>query len=45
MCVRLCVCVDMIASLCSRSVWVCVGGLKAVWKPGGGEWNRLVGAG
>lgn len=27
------------AALCSSSVEGCPGGLKAVWKPGGGEWN------
>lgn len=27
------------AALCSSSVAGCPGGLKAVWKPGGGEWN------
>lgn len=33
------------AALCNRSVLVCVGGLKAVWNPGGGEWNWLLGVG
>lgn len=31
------------AALCSSSVAGCPGGLKAVWKPGGGEWNWLAG--
>lgn len=31
------------AALCSSSVVGCPGGLKAVWKPGGGEWNWLAG--
>lgn len=31
------------AALCSSSVGGCPGGLKAVWKPGGGEWNWLAG--
>lgn len=30
-------------ALCSSSVVGCPGGLKAVWKPGGGEWNWLAG--
>ena len=29
------------AALCSSSVAGCPGGLKAVWKPGGGEWYWL----
>lgn len=31
------------AALCSSSVEGCPGGLKAVEKPGGGEWNWLAG--
>lgn len=31
------------AALCSSSVTGCPGGLKAVWKPGGGEWYWLTG--
>lgn len=31
------------AALCSSSVAGCPVGLKAVWKPGGGEWNWLAG--
>lgn len=42
-CVSAVVCVQWrsTAALCSSSVAGCPGGLKAVWKPGGGEWNWL----
>lgn len=40
---RVCVQWRSTAALCSSSVEGCPGGLKAVWKPGGGEWNWVAG--